>query len=227
MPKSTKLWHFENFDLFSELSASSLHELANQTEMREFQKKEIITFPPTYKKFIHFLKKGHVKIYRLSEDGQEVILEVLGPGEIFGDLPYDEEPDEDIVEVAEALDDSLLCTMCQEKFSQFVTVHPALNRRLLKWMVLRFRRIESRLEDLVCKDARHRIYSFLKQYAQDFGKRRNGQIIMPKFLSQEEIAYVTATSRQTVASTLNDLRRDGVLDFTRSSMTIHQPGQLR
>ncbi|MFQ5632514.1 MAG: Crp/Fnr family transcriptional regulator [bacterium] len=226
MPEPTKLWYLKNFDLFSELSTASLAELSDQTEMHTFCKKEIISFPPTYRKYIHFLKIGHVKIYRLSEGGQEVIVELLGPGEIFGDLPCDEDANDDAVEITETLDKGLLCTMRQQEFLEFANAHPCLNRRLLKWMVLRFRRIESRLEDLVCKDARHRIYSFIRQYAQDFGKQRNGLIVMPKFLSQEEIAFVTATSRQTVASTLNDLRRDGVLDFTRSSMTIYQPGQL-
>lgn len=222
MLEHSRHWHLRNIDLLHELSELALRELAEQTEMREIQKREIISFPPKYKKYIHFLKHGHVKIYRLSDNGQQTIMDVIGPGEIFGDLLYDDDLYDDSVEIVEALDAGLICTMDQEKFLQFVNAYPSLNRRLLKWMTLRFRRIEAKLEDMVFKDARHRIYSFIKRSADDFGMRKNGKIVTPKYLSQEEIAYLTATSRQTVASTLNDLRRDGILDFDRSSMTIHR-----
>lgn len=225
MQDDLKLRYLQSFELFEDVPERSLKALAAHAGLRTVGKKEIVSFPHNYTKFIHFLTSGHIKIYRLADDGQQAIIDVIGPGEIFGDLPYDEMSD-DCVEFAEALDCGLICSIRLDDFLLFLQEHPKVNRRLFKWMVYKFRRIESRLEDLIFKDARRRIYSFIKQYAEDFGKYHKGRIVMSQFLSQKEIAHITATSRQTVASILNDLRRDGILEFTRSSMTICRPEEL-
>lgn len=226
MSLEKKLWYLENFNLFSELPAEGLRTLAAMSEMRLLHKKEIIGFPPKYHRSIYFLKRGHVKLYRLTDSGREAIIDILGPGELFGDLPGDESYEDDGVEIAEALEEGLICTVGQREFIEFASRHPGLNRRLLKWMVLRFRRIEARVEDLICKDAFNRICSFLKRYADDFAVQKNGIVVIPNFLSQREIAHATATSRQTVASTLGALRRDGILDFDRSTLKIFNLAKL-
>ena len=226
MAKRSSVELLKKLDFFYDIPDAKLRTLARNLDVRPFHKKELVSFSHAYRKYVHFLQCGHIKIFRLSEDGQRVNLSVMGPGGLFGDLPYDEEESDDFVEVAEALDRGILCSLEQKAFLEIIHAYPHLGLRLFKWMVLRFRRAEAMVEDLASKDAYHRICSFIKRYAEDFGSYRSGQIVMPKFLSQSEIAHFTATSRQTVASTLNALRREGILEFNRSTMTISHPEKL-
>ncbi len=83
------------------------------------------------------------------------------------------------------------------------------------------------MSDLAFKDVTKRIISFLVRYAEDFGKIKAGAVHIPAFLSHQEIAFLTASSRQTVTSVLNDLRSKGLIEFTRKTLTVHNLPQLK
>lgn len=123
-------------------------------------------------------------------------------------------------EIAETLDDALVCSMRRQDFENMVMNNPLLNLQLTKWLGLRLRRFEEKLSDLAFNDVTKRIISFLIRYADDFGKMKGGTVHISSFLSHQEIAYLTATSRQTVSTFLNELQGKGLIDFTRKSLTI-------
>lgn len=194
------------------------------TTMSQIGKHRPIYFPEQPSKNIFFLKEGHVKLSRLHEDGREIILDILGPGEIFGELSIVEEGVRK--EFAETLDDALVCSMSKQDFENMVMHNPLLNLQLTKWMGLRLRRFEEKLSDLAFKDVTKRIISFLARYADDFGKIKGGVVSIKSFLSHQEIAYLTATSRQTVTTVLNELKQKGLIDFTRATLTIKNLASL-
>lgn len=227
MSEQTKLWYLKNINILEGLPEKSLGEIAARTSMSRHRKNGVIYFPETQSQNIYFLKSGHVKIVRLSPEGREVILDVVGPGEIFGELALADEDEEIYVEIATALDDVLICAMGKDDFIDFLRKHPDLNLRMLKLIGLKLRRVESKIEDLICKNVRERIITFLLRFAEVFGKIKSGQISVPKFLSQQEIAHLTGASRQSVATILNDLRKEGLIVFTTKSLTILKPERLR
>lgn len=221
--EKTKLWHLRNINILEGLSDESLKQLADRTVMTRLRKRQAIYFPESQTQKIYFLKSGHVKIVRLSVEGRETILDVIGPGELFGELCLVDDGEDDYVEIAQALDDVLLCSMKKGEFVQFLRENPALNFRMLKLIGLKLRKAESKLEDLLFKDARARVVEFVFRFAENYGRIRNQKITVSKFLSQEEIAHLTGTSRQTVAAILNDLRREGTIQFTSKQLTILRP----
>jgi CRP-like cAMP-binding protein len=227
MPERTKLWYLKNINVLEGLPEHKLKALAARTSMSRLRKSGVIYFPETQSKNIYFLKSGHVKIVRLSPEGREAILDIVGPGEIFGELALTDEPEEEYVEIAEALDEVLICAMSKDDFTEFLKKNPDLNLRMLKLIGLKLRRVESKVEDLIFKNVRERIITFLLRFAEAFGKIKDRQITVPKFLSQDEIAHLTGASRQTVAMILNDLRQEELIDFTTKSLTILQPERLR
>ena len=82
-------------------------------------------------------------------------------------------------------------------------------------MVSELRKIQAHVEDLVFKDAKERVVAFLKRYTKTFGKKViDGWMVRP-FLTHQEIADLTATSRQTVNSILNELVTDKKIKYTR------------
>lgn len=227
MSEKTKLWYLKNINILEGMSEREMKAIAASTTMSRLRKNGVIYFPEMQSKNIYFLKTGHVKITRLSSEGRQAILDIIGPGEVFGELALADDEGEIYVEMAEALDDVLICAMSKGDFITFLEKHPKLNLRMLKLMGLKLRRVESKIEDLIFKNVRERIITFLLQFADAFGKLKDRQIWVPKFLSQEEIAHMTGASRQTVATILNELREERIIDFTTKSLTIRRPEVLR
>ncbi|MBI3587268.1 MAG: Crp/Fnr family transcriptional regulator [Ignavibacteriales bacterium] len=227
MADKTKFWYLKHFNMFDGMDESSMKRVDSMSSMQTVKTHQPIYFPdePTHRMF--FLKQGHVKISRVTQDGKEVILDVLGPGEIFGEMRL---PDEDAGgrnEMAEALDEAIVCTMKREDFESLLKMNPNLNLEVTKRVGLRLRKIEERVTDLLFKDTRKRIASFLVRYAEEFGKMKQGIVTVGNPLTQQEIALLTGSARQTVTSTLNEFRSMGILDFSRSTIIIKDFGKLK
>lgn len=225
MPEKSKFWYLRNINLFEVMDDSQLKAVEKMTNMNRIEKHHPIYFPAQPSKNIFFLKEGHVKLSHINEDGHEIILDILGPGEIFGELSITDE--EERKETAQTLDEVLICTISKNDFEKLVLDYPPLNLQLTKWMGLRLRRIEEKLSDLAFKDVKNRVIDFLIKYAEDFGKIKHGSVHISSFLSHQEIAYLTATSRQTVTTILNELKSRGLIDFTRKSFVISNLEQLQ
>lgn len=213
MAEKTKLWYLQNFNLFSKIPPSTIIEMEDKTGMKTPSKREIIYFPDEPNNTIYFLKEGKVKLSRITEDGKSTVLHIIGPGEIFGEtslLGSDRHE-----HIAEAIEDAVICTINKDVFQQMMMKNPLLNLSITKFIGWRMRKVEAHVEDLVFKDARSRILSFLQRYIQEYGKKlADGWIVRP-FLSQQEIADLTAVSRQTASQILNELKEEGRIDFTR------------
>lgn len=213
MAEKTKLWYLQNFNLLEGLDKDSLVEMDRRSKMHESKKKEVLYFPDEQSDTIYFLKEGKVKISRISEDGRTTTLQLIGPGEIFGESAIlGQERHENFAEVVE---DAVICTLSKDLLSEMMERNPGLNRSVTKFIGFRIRKIEARMEDLVFKDARERVITFLKRYISTFGKKLVDGIMVRPFLTHQEIADLTATTRQTVNAILNDLVREGKIQYTR------------
>jgi CRP-like cAMP-binding protein len=80
--------------------------------------------------------------------------------------------------------------------------------------------MEQRLESLVFKDSRSRIIEFLIDLVEKRGERVGYEHVVRKFITHQEIANLTATSRQTVTTVLNELRDKELLTFNRKRLLV-------
>ena len=213
MAEKTKIWYLQNFNLLQGMDESSMEMMDQKSTMKKSSKREIIYFPEERSDNIYMLKEGKVKISRVSEDGKKMTLQLIGPGEIFGEsaiLGQDKREN-----IAEVVEDAVICSINRTMFQEMLANNPKLNLSINKFIGLRIRKIQAHVEDLVFKDAQERVVAFLKRYAKTFGKEMiDGWIVRP-FLTHQEIADLTATSRQTVNSILNDLVSNQDIKYTR------------
>ena len=218
MAEKTKLWYLQNFNMFKGMSPKMMMELAQNTSMQNNAKKEIIYFPEDASNTIYFLKAGKIKIYRLSEDGKTTTLQLLGPGEIFGESAILGQDTHD--NIAEVVEDAVVCAMDKRDFQDLMEKSPNLTMSVNKFIGWRLRKIQAHVEDLVFKSASQRITSFLHRYVETFGKKMvDGWMVRP-FLTHQEIADLTATARQTVNQVLNELADKDVIKFSRRFLQL-------
>ncbi|MCF8242543.1 MAG: Crp/Fnr family transcriptional regulator [Melioribacteraceae bacterium] len=225
MAEKSKLWYLENFNLFSNLDKDKMMELNKLVKDSTAEKNIPIYFASEPSKTIYFLKTGRVKISKYLSDGSEKIIAIINPGEVFGEMAFFDEDER--TEYAITLEPSLICAINKNDFSQFVEANPALNLRLTKLFGLKLKNFSERVEDLIFKDADHRIVSFIIRYAEKNGKKVGDQIFVKPFLKHQNIGQLTACSRQTVNYLLTDLRTKGIIDFDRSKLTINKMEELK
>ena len=213
MAEKTKIWYLQNFNLLKEMDESSMEMMDQKSKMKNSSKREIIYFPEERSDTIYLLKEGKVKISRVSEDGKKMTLQLIGPGEIFGESAIlGQEKRENIAEVVE---DAVICSINRTMFQEMLVNNPKMNLSINKFIGLRIRKIQAHVEDLVFKDAKERVVAFLERYTKTFGKKMiDGWMVRP-FLTHQEIADLTATSRQTVNTILNDLVNNQEIKYTR------------
>ena len=86
MEPNGKLWYFENFNILKPLSPAEKEAISCVSTMKHLKKNQIVYLPRDASDKIYFLKKGKVKICKSDNRGKELILSIIDPGEIFGEL---------------------------------------------------------------------------------------------------------------------------------------------
>ena len=226
MSTESKLWHLENFNLLKALSIMEKMKMAKKVKDSQIKKNEYIYFPEDPSSSIFFLKKGRVKIGSYSDEGKEIIKAILGPGEIFGELSLiGEEKRKDF---AMALDNEVtLCAMGMDDMGEMMEGNSGLSLKITKLIGFRLQRTERRLESLIFKDARSRIIDFIIDTGKEKGKVIGKEILVKHFLTHQDIANLTATSRQTVTTILNELKEKNLIHLERNQFLIRDIDQLK
>lgn len=223
--RQDKIWYLENLNLMKKLPKPALEEVAHNTIMCHFFKDEFIYFSDDPSDTLFFLKEGKVKIANLSDEGKEVIKTILQPGEVFGEFSlWDEGRRTDF---AQALDKVKVCKISKADFRSLMEKYGDFSIRVNKLIGLRLKKVERRLESLFFKDARARIIEFLLDMAEEQGEKVGFETMIKNMLTHQDIANLTATSRQTVTSVLNDLRSRNLINFNRRQILIRDMDDLR
>jgi len=225
MSAETRLWHLENFNLLESLSSEEKMKMAEMVRDRSINKGEYIYFPEETSRNIYFLKEGRVKIGSYSDDGKEIIKAILQSGEIFGELSLIGE--EKRTDFAQAMDNNvIICSMQMQDMEKMMQQNASLNFKVTKLIGFRLRKVERRLESLIFKDARTRVIDFIKDMAVEQGKKIGDEILVKHYLTHQDIANLTATSRQTVTTILNDLKDKDLIYMERNKFLIRDINKL-
>lgn len=225
MDIAKKISFIESLPLFNCLNQTGKEQLADCMELRTKRKYSFLYMPDEVSNHLFFLTKGNVKIGTHSSDGREVIKAILHPTAMFGELGLvGEETRQDF---ARAMNEEVeLIVIKVHDFQKLMETNHSLCLRVISLMGKRLRRAENRLESLIFKDARTRIVDFLKDSVAKRGRRVGFEMLLKHSLTQQDIANLTGTSRQTVTSVLNDLRKSDLIYFNRRSILIRDLAKL-
>lgn len=219
MAEQSKLWYLENQVVLKGLPKKEMEMIEKNTTMRSANKGQYIYFPSEPSSAVYFLKKGRIKIGTLSEDGKEIIKAILQPGDIFGELSLIGEDKRN--DFAQAIDkDVLICAMSSTEMEELMQRNSDISLKVTRLIGFRLRKMERRLQDVVFKDARTRIIEFLKEMAQAHGTKVGEEILLNHKLTHQDIANLTATSRQTVTTILNELHDTNQIYLRRKKILI-------
>ena len=214
-----KYWYLRDHKLFWTLSMSQIKQLCIITGFKKANKGEIIYFSNSDVPRIFLLKKGSIKIVAVDEEGNESIKDIIQKGDLFGELTL--ENDDQSNEYAKVLsDDVVICSFLMSDFENLLLQNPSLALSYTKFVGLKMKRIKNSYANLISKDAKTRLYQFLKDWAEREGKRTENRVIIENYLTQNDIAQIICTSRQTATQLLNEMETNGLLYYNRKEIII-------
>jgi len=190
----------------------------NNTSSRTYKKNESIYLPEDSADRIFFLKKGRVKVVSYYDGAKEIIKNLVTEGDIFGvsGLLGQQLRNDGAV----AMEETELIMVTKDTLKALMAKDPTLSMLIMKILGNRLMEVEHRLEGLVYKNSRSRVIDFLRQLVNKSGQRVGYEMLVRKFFTHQEIASLTATSRQTVTTVLNELRTKNVLTFNRRRLLV-------
>src|SRR5258708_7064598 len=166
---------------------------------------------------ILFLDSGLVKICKRGEDGKEIILQVVSPGDLFGEQALG--MDNTRSAAAEVLQEGTIYVIPKDLFVRFCDGRADMWRHVAQLFAQRKRDLEKKIELLCMKDVEYRILHYMAELAASFGSRLDGrEYAIP--LSQGELASLIGATRETTSTTLNMLQRRGLLRLGRRQLIL-------
>lgn len=218
-------WRLHGFDWMAGVSERETEQLLSRTTSQECARGEIVFEPASGPRSVYLLEKGLVRIFRLSEQGGEVTLGYVRPGEVFGELQAISDHARE--SFAQAISPSLVWRIPIPELRRLINTVPQIALRVAEQMEKRFRRVESRVEGLALRDLRARICLMLLELAEDFGREADGEVLIDLPLSQHDLAILVGASRQSVNKCLRDLREARRIAYRKRRFALLDPAELR
>lgn len=207
-------------DIFADLSGPEMQAIAEAAPMRTYRGGEMLYTPHQQVEALFILKRGRVRIFRVSPDGRALTTAIITPGTIFGEMVllgqqmYDN--------YAEALGDATVCVMSRADVHRFLLSDPRIATRITEILGTRLAAMEQRLTEAIFKTVPQRVAATLLALSSE-PQRRPGLLSFgqrPIAITHEQLAALVGTSRETVTKALGDLAERGVIKLHRGKITI-------
>jgi CRP/FNR family transcriptional regulator len=157
------------------------------------------------------LKKGRVRIYRVTPDGWELTLAVVEAGTMFGEMALTAQRMWEAY--AEAMEPSDICILQNTDLERIVRGNPEVGIKLIRILSERLRLCETRLEDITLKNVPARLASLILQLAASEGIMTPKGPRIPTHYTHRQIAMMIGSSRESVTRAFTKLQRDGAVEL--------------
>jgi len=161
------------------------------------------------------IESGLIRLSQVQPDGRDIVIDVLGARDVFGNLTLASGFVAD--ESAFTLTDARLATL---SLAEVRRGEPEAQRQLMKAIAVRHERTRARLTSFVVDNVKTRLIRVLLDLARRFNSRCAHGYSLEVKLTQQELADIVGATRQVVSGMLNELKRQGALDYTAEQICL-------
>ena len=189
-------------ELFSELGEDELRSVGEVAQVLNLPRDTRIFDSGDPPDALYVVASGKVNIVITSSDGKELILAVLGAGQVFGEMGLlDSAPRSAAAITASPAE---LVSIARDDFEKLLDRQPPLARKLLNIMSQRLRRANAKMESLAYMDVAGRLARYFLDLARDHGQSLGNGWVVIRRPTHADIAHSIGTSRETVSRIIND-----------------------
>src|SRR5438093_4694855 len=198
---------------FAPLAEETLRAIAATGVVRNYPKNTILINEGDSSDSLFIVLSGRVKVFASNEAGREIVLSFFGPGEYVGEMSLDGSPRSASVMTVEP---TSCAVVNRASFREFILAHPEFALHLIEMLIRRVRHTTESVKSLALSDVYGRLVRLLTSLAVE----RDGKLVVPEKLTQQDIAERVGASRDMISRLMKDLVGGGYLAVDERTITI-------
>ena len=187
-------------------------------EVRGFTEGAHIYTAGDHAKHLFVLAEGKVKLSRTTDSGRDVVVDIIGPGQLFGTLPTLGMPD--YPDSAEALTVSCVLRIKGGDFREVMVRYPQVAVTVADGLARQLEEARHTVKLLSGSSVEQRVANALLALAAKMGERRGESTLLQVPLTRGDLAAMTGTTTESVSRVMSRLRKDGVIETGRRWTSI-------
>jgi CRP/FNR family cyclic AMP-dependent transcriptional regulator len=191
-------------DPLAPLAEETLRKIASSGVVRQFPKNVVLINEGDQGDSLFIVVSGKVKVFASNEAGKEVVIDFHGPGDYVGEMALDGAPRSASVITVEP---TTCAVVSRAQFRDFILAHPDFALHLIERLIQRIRVATENVKSLALSD----VYGRLVRLLLSLAKERDGQLVLPEKLTQQDIAERIGASRDMISRLMKDLVGGGYL----------------
>ena len=201
------------FPSFLGMQDEELQSLSAHAKLQSFPRNKLIIHEGDHSDSVYVIHSGRVKVFLYGKNGKEIDLNILGPGEYFGEMVLDSGPRSASVMTIEP---AQFFIIPQAVFREFVIKHPEFAMRLIKTLIFRARGQLNNVHSLASLD----VYGRVARLLLDLASEEDGRLVIQGKLTKQEIANRVGASREMISRVFKDLSVGGYIEVEKNRITI-------
>ena len=192
---------------------------------KKFKKGEYIFFEGESGDKFFIIKKGQVKLTKMIKNGDEQILNIFSDNDIIAEIVAFDKGNYPASAIT--MTDTNVIVFDQSKLENLILKHPSIGLKLLREMSGRLRRAQQNVRDLALKDSSARVAGLLIFLAEKYGKKKKEKVILDISLTQQELASMIGSSRETVSRVLGQFESEDLIKTSRKKIIIYKIDKIK
>lgn len=210
--------------LFGTLGDEVISQIAPRLQRRSFASEVTLYHQDMPGMMLYMIEKGCVRVYSLGRTGQELTLNICGPGDILGELSsLDRKPHS---ATAITLTPTVVWLITQNDLEDLIHHYPAIAAAMIQILVARVRSTTNQIESLTFQDVQGRLAFELLRLAEKHGQKNKTFTEINVPLTQGDLATIVGAARESVNKAISHLRSLNLIAIDGTSLTILDPEGL-
>ncbi len=202
--------------LFAGVPPENLEPIAKVSMLRRVGRGTTVVMAGDSTDFVYIVLAGSLKVLVNDEEGREVILSILGPGELFGEMGVvDDNPRSASVVAAIPSD---LVVISKSDFKRCMQENFDISLFIMRNLAHRLRVADRKIESLALLD----VYGRVARLLLDSAEKINGELVVVKKISKQDIAKMIGASREMVSRVMKDLALQGLIDESSGRVVLKE-----
>jgi CRP-like cAMP-binding protein/CheY-like chemotaxis protein len=191
-----------------------LHEFVDGRHLDFYKKRQRIFSEGNHPIRLYYVQKGKIKIFKMNDEGKELIIHIVNEGEFFGYTAMFE--NSVYKENADALEDSEIAAIPKNEFEELLYSHPEVSRKFIKMLASDISEKEEQLLHIAYNSLRRKVADALLSVYKTYNAAPDGDI----YLSRENLAALAGTATESLIRTLTSFKAEHLIDIKDGRITI-------
>ena len=211
--KAIETW----YQIVSDLgNKDEMHNTIENHDIIAYKKKQIIYSEGQHPNKLYYIESGKVKIFKTSDSGKELIIQLLSEGDFFGYTTLIENAIYN--EYAETLEDSQIRVIPKKEFEKLITTNQEIALKVIKLLANNITEKEQQLVALAYHSLRKRVADALLTLKKKYAINDKEQFSIS--ISREDLANIAGTATESLIRTLSDFKNEKLIEIKEGKITL-------